>query len=505
MKQTNIRRAIAAASATAMAGAALVVGGAGVASAAGSTASQTYSGAFASDFRIDRTVSEGSPTYGDVVTVRTNVQRTSAFDLLYGVRSDVPSCFERVVGTTNGQASGGTHIFEPNSQFTFSGNRVGWTGPGVGPWFWMETDYTVLCSAGNVATGGAEFASVAGSYRGSMSLGPTVTVKRLGTSVFLAQPTHPQVGQQVTFSVVTTNVPNGGQVAFTIDGAPAGVGTVNNNQATLTYTPNTPGTKEVRANFVQTGTHGGSASAVRTVSVSQANVNSTVSVDASAGAKVGQVTQLTATVSPAEAGGTIVFSDQGTEIGSAPVGAGGIARIDWIPQAAGARTIDADFSGRTGVNPSNGALNVTVAAADPNDVATNTTLAQISNAQVGEQITLSATVDAGVTGGTVSFYDGATLIGTAAVNGNGQASVNWRPSSEGDRTVRAVYSGHGVYLSSQATTQAFIAPAIVTPEPDPDPDPDPNGPNPGSLGSLTGSGDAGNASGSLGSLSNFGS
>ena len=505
MRQGSIRRAVAVASATAMAGAAIVVGGAGVASAVEASASQTFSGAFVSNFRIDRTVSEASPTYGDVVTVRTNVQRTSAADLLYGVRSDVPSCFERVVGTTNGQASGGAHISEPHGQFSFSGDRVNWNGPGVGPWFWMETDYTVLCNAGNVPTGGAEFASIAESYRGSMSLGPTINVKRLGTSVFLAQPTHPQVGQQVTFSVVTTNVPNGGEVAFTIDGAPAGVGTVNNNQATLTYTPSTPGNKEVRASFVQTGTHGGSASTVRTMSVAQANVNSTVSVSASAGAKVGQVTQLTATVSPAEAGGTIVFSDHGTEIGSAPVGADGTASIDWIPQTAGDRTIDADFSGRTGVNPSNGATSVSVAAADPDDVATTTTLAEIPHAQVGEQIALSATVDAGVTGGSISFYDGSTLIGTAAVDENGQAAVNWTPNTDGDRTVRAVYSGHGVYLSSQATTQAFIAPAIVEPEPDPDPEPTPTDPDTGSLGSLTGSGDAGNASGSLGSLSNFGS
>lgn len=503
MKQNSIRRAVAAASATAMAGAALVVGGAGVASADEASASQTFSGASASSFRIDRTVSEASPTYGDVVTVRTNVQRTSWADLLYGVRSDVPDCFKRVVGTTNGQARGGAHISEPHSQFSFSGDLVGWTGPGVGPWFWMETDYTVLCDAGNVPTGGAEFASIAGVYRGSMSLGPTVNVKRLGTSVFLTQPTHPQVGQQVTFSVVTTNVPNGGQVTFTIDGAPAGVGTVNNGQASLTYTPTSAGAKEVRANFVQTGTHGGSASSVRTMHVSQANVESTVSVIAAAGAKVGQATQLTATVSPADAGGTVTFSDHGTEIGSAPVGADGTATIEWIPSVAGDRTIDADYSGRTGVNPSNGATNVNVAAADPNDVATNTTLSQISNVQVGEQITLSATVDAGVTGGSVSFYDDGVLIGTANVNENGQAALNWTPSTEGDRTVRAVFSGHGVYLSSDTNQSVFIAPAIVAPEPDPDPDPD--GPDSGSLGSLTGSGDAGNASGSLGSLSNFGS
>ena len=512
MRQRTVRRAVAAASATAMAGAALVVGGAGVASADPVTGTgQTDANFWGNSMWYSRTVSNDAPTYGDTVTITTQLERRGGTNanLIYWIEDLHPGCFNYVdnsatwtIGTTEY-----AHSDKPSEVYVNDAS-LKIDPPALNSWIppvKLVAEYVVNCAAGPLPTGGLDWdGTTFDGTSASKTVGPTVTVKRLGTSVFLAQPAHPEVGKPVALNVSTTNVPDGDQVTFTVDGETVGVAPVSNNQASLTYTPTSAGAKEVRANFVQTPTHGGSASIVRTMTVSQANVESSVSVTASDVAKVGQATQLTATVSPADAGGTVTFSDHGTEIGSAPVGADGTAIIDWIPSVAGERTIDADFSGRTGVNPSNGATSVTVAAADPDDVATNTTLAEIPNAQVGEQITLTATVDAGVTGGSVSFYDDGVLIGTANVNENGQATLNWTPTTEGDRTVRAVFSGHGVYLSSDDSEPAFIAPAIVEPEPDPDPT-DPTDPDTGSLGSLTGSGDAGNASGSLGSLSNFGS
>ena len=58
----------------------------------------------------------------------------------------------------------------------------------------------------------------------------------------------------------------------------------------------------------------------------------------------------------------------------------------------------------------------------------------------------------------------------------------WTPSAAGERTVRAVFSGEGVYTASQATTQAVITPRVVDPLPD-----DPGTGGLGSLGSVTGS------------------
>ena len=514
MRQRTVRRAVAAASATAMAGAALVVGGAGVASAQDARAYDRYTGLVGTtNMDFERIVTPNAVTYGDTVTVLSRIIDSRggwAGNLHSWIEDVTPGCMEYVPGTARWKAWGGdweTPTSKPGEFATPTATTIrAQFSPRVSDPLELEAQYIVKCDADDdVETGGMAWnGTLRSNDSSSTTMGPTISVKRLGTSVFLAQPAHPEVGKPVALNVSTTNVPDGDQVTFTVDGETVGVAPVSNNQASLTYTPTSAGAKEVRANFVQTPTHGGSVSSVRTMTVSQANVESSVSVSASDGAKVGQATKLTATVSPADAGGTVTFSDHGTEIGSAPVGADGTATIDWIPSVAGERTIDADFSGRTGVNPSNGATSVTVAAADPNDVATNTTLAEIPNAQVGEQITLTATVDAGVTGGTVSFYDDGVLIGTANVNENGQASLNWTPTTEGDRTVRAVFSGHGVYLSSDAYRQVFIAPAIVEPEPDPDPT-DPTDPDTGSLGSLTGSGDAGSASGSLGSLSNFGS
>ncbi|MFD2394512.1 Ig-like domain-containing protein [Dietzia aerolata] len=326
----------------------------------------------------------------------------------------------------------------------------------------------------------------------------------MGTSVWLAQPVNPEVNQTVMLRATAKDVPDGGLVGFSVDGVHVGDGTVSDGQATLEWTPTTAGTKQVKASFGQTGTHGGSTSQDRTVVVSPTNVASTVAITTSGDLKVGQSVRITATVSPEGAGGEVEFFDDNNPIGHAPVGADGTAAIDWIPSVAGQRSIDANFSGRTGVNPSNSGLAVNIAEADPESQSTTTTLADIESVQVGHETTLKATVVAGEVGGTVTFYDGSTVIGTAPVQADGTATMPWTPTTDGDRTIRAAYSGHGVYLASQDTESVFVAPKVVNPDPDPDPV-DPTEPGTGSLGSLTGSGGGDSASGSLGSLSSFGS
>ena len=121
MRSGLIRRSLAAASATVMAGAALVVGGAGVASAAPATVTHNISGNLVtSSFRVERTLSETTPTYGDVVEVRTQVQRTSLLHLLYRVRDFTPDCMEYVPGTARWQASGGGVASEATAPGEFS-------------------------------------------------------------------------------------------------------------------------------------------------------------------------------------------------------------------------------------------------------------------------------------------------------------------------------------------------------------------------------------------------
>lgn len=463
MMQTSVRRAVALAGATVMAGATLTALGAGVATAAPVTATGTYSGAFASSFRIDRTVSNSSPTYGDTITVTTRVTRTSALDLLYGVRDHTPTCLERVSGTASGQASGGEVIREGHSQFSFSGTQFNWDGPGVGPWFTMETQYRVMCDAGSLATGGAQFASVVGQYRGSATLGPTIEVQRQATSVFLNAIASPQTGQTVTLSATTDNVPDGGTVNFLVDGTSVGSAVVTNGRAQTQWTPTTTGNKVVQARVVQSATHAASTSTSRTVTVSQANVDSTTTLAQPTNPQVGMGTNLTATVSPAAAGGTVTFREQGAVIGTAPVGADGTATINWIPSTAGERSIDADYSGITGVNPSTTGIPVTVAAAPVGQNPTTTTLETIPMVPVGQQVPLRASVSTGTAGGTFTFYVDNVQVATIPVGADGTAQTAWVPATEGEHVVRVVFSGSDTNLSSEATQEVLVTPAVVPP------------------------------------------
>jgi hypothetical protein len=59
--------------------------------------------------------------------------------------------------------------------------------------------------------------------------------------------------------------------------------------------------------------------------------------------------------------------------------------------------------------------------------------------------------------GSVSFYDGTTLLGTNAVNANGQASYSTAALSAGYHTIKAVYSGGGNFASATGSATIQIA------------------------------------------------
>ncbi len=441
------RRTTAAVCSVGLAVGCLVVGGAGVATAEPVTASATYSGAFASSFRIDRTVSEASPTYGDQVTVRTNVQRTSNLDLLYGVRSDVPSCFERVAGTTRGQASGGALITESNSQFSFSGNRAAWSGSGVGPWFWMETDYRVLCGAGSVLTGGAEFASVAGSYRGSMSLGPTVTVQRKATATSINQPQSVVIGQSTNLNA-TTDAPDGTTLEFIVDGSVVGSAPASGGAAAFSWTAGAPGSYEVQARTVETNTHGASSSSV--VSAEVVKSDSTVSVGAASPAMAGSAVPLTATTTGIPDGEPVEFLVGGQSLGTADVDDGSATYTSWTPATAGDYTVQARYGGSATVAGSQ-SQQVGVTVIDPIQQ-TSTTLTADPTPVPGRPSTLTATVENGNDGDTVEFSNYGTVVGTGAVE-DGVATFSWTPSTgQAGQPYRltADYLGSGGYAASSS-------------------------------------------------------
>lgn len=85
-------------------------------------------------------------------------------------------------------------------------------------------------------------------------------------------------------------------------------------------------------------------------------------------------------------------------------------------------------------------------------------LAPVSGATVGTATTLTATVTpSGV--GTVEFKDGETVIGTATVGPDGTATRAWTPTTAGERTITATYTGPAGTATTSAVVTVAEAPA----------------------------------------------
>ncbi|MGX1770183.1 Ig-like domain repeat protein [Dietzia sp. NPDC055343] len=512
MRNQTIRRAVAAASATAMAGAALVVGGAGAASAAEAVKPGTVSGSAGNKLEFKRTISSGEVTYGETVTITSEIVDSKGVTWWANTHSWIENntepCLQYVPGSAKWRAWPSESFETPSTkpgEFKPSENVIRAQFPAVvSDPLVLKADYVVLCDAGDaVATGGMSWKGTYGSsgseYR---SFGPTIKVNRATVSdFFFAAPVSPEVGK-ITELVVTTSAPEGSRVTFDVEGKTLS-GTVTGGKATASWTPASAGSKQIVATFAGTPTHAGKTE-TRTVNVAAQVFDSTTTLTAPSDAQHGVKSQLSATVAPtAAAGGRVEFLEDGKVVGGGMVSSSGSVTIDWYPSKAGNVTIDARYLGNDAVRSSQAiGQNVTVAAADVAKESSTTTLDEVSMTQVGQSIALRAVVDPAYAGGTVSFFDGAELIGDIQVDASGVATLTgWKPSTSGERTVTAHYSGTPTVHPSQDSVQVVITSSTDAPE-----EPNPGGPSggTGSLGSLTenlGGGDGG----SSGSLSFLGS
>jgi hypothetical protein len=98
-------------------------------------------------------------------------------------------------------------------------------------------------------------------------------------------------------------------------------------------------------------------------------------------------------------------------------------------------------------------LNTTPAATVAAPVSTATTLSVPPSATAGQRLTLTATVTAaaGVPTGSVTFFDGGTVLGEVALDPNGQASLVL-PLGVGGHELRASFSGVGPFAASTSAT-----------------------------------------------------
>jgi hypothetical protein len=162
----------------------------------------------------------------------------------------------------------------------------------------------------------------------------------------------------------------------------------------------------------------------------------------------GQPLTLTATVSgTGTPTGTVSFYDGSTFLGTGTLDSTGHATLVTSALGVGSHSLSAAYGGDT-----NFAASTSSALAETITTGTTTTSVLSSNSPsvYDEPVTFNAVVSTttGTPTGTVSFYDGGTLLGTASVDESGIASFTTSTLAAGDHTITAVYSGDGNFAGS---------------------------------------------------------
>jgi hypothetical protein len=150
----------------------------------------------------------------------------------------------------------------------------------------------------------------------------------------------------------------------------------------------------------------------------------------------GRTVNLTATVSPSTATGTVAF-DRGANLLGTGILSNGIATLAVSTLAAGDHSLIAVYGG----DP-NDATSTSPAIAQIVDKAiTATTLASSPNPSTFRQdVRLTATVSPSAATGTVTFYGGSNALGTVSVDA-GTATLTLSTLSAGPHSLTAAYSG----------------------------------------------------------------
>jgi hypothetical protein len=304
-------------------------------------------------------------------------------------------------------------------------------------------------------------------FAGSTSAAAAVTVSPAATAVTLAPSLNPAVtGQSVTFTATVAAVAPGA-------GTPTGTVTFMDGSVLMgTFAVGLDGTATFITTFAAAGGHAitavyngdanfASSSQALTEQVNAPALQTTTDFSTSSAAAVfGQTEVLTATVtSPAGTPtGFVTFKDGNTVLGTAPLDANGQATLP-VSLGVGSHTLTAAFMGSGFADSSSAAVGVTV-----NFASTTVALgSSVNSAAIGQAVTFTATVaavapGAGTPTGTVTFRDGAVILGTVAVGGGGRATFTTSFAVAGGHAITATYSGDVNFVgSAQALTETVTS------------------------------------------------
>jgi Bacterial Ig-like domain (group 3) len=274
---------------------------------------------------------------------------------------------------------------------------------------------------------------------GSTSPAMTQTVNTAGktntTTTVISSLNPSTFGQLVTFTATVSPSAATGTVTF-FDGATAlGAVTVISGAATLSTSGLAGGTHSITASYGGDSNYNGSTSAALSQTVNKAGTTNTVTSSLNPSTS-GQGVTFTATVSPSTATGTVTFRDGAATLGTGTLSAGR-ATFFTSSLSVASHSITAVYGGDSNYNGSTSpALTQTVNKA----ATTTTTTSGLNPSTSGQMVTFTATVSPSTATGTVTFFDGATTLGSGTLSG-GRATLSTSTLIVGSHPITATYGG----------------------------------------------------------------
>lgn len=291
----------------------------------------------------------------------------------------------------------------------------------------------------SVTAAGSGAHSITASYSGdsqnqssvSAVLSETMNLNWTTTSVS-ASPNPVLQGQPVTFTATVSPASATGTVQFLAAGSPVGTVPVSNGTAQLVFTPGAAG-GYVNANYSGDAMYRVSSASIF-IQVLRATATSLSA--APNPATFGQTVNLNGSVSAPGATGTVELLDGSVVIGNTSV-SGGNFTFSTMLLAAGVHSLRAAYLGDALYASSTSA----VVSETVNKAAATVTLGSSLNpSAVGKAVVFTAYVSPSLATGSVSFYDGSTLLGAGTLTGN-SASFITSSLARGTHSIKAVYGG----------------------------------------------------------------
>ena len=293
-------------------------------------------------------------------------------------------------------------------------------------------------------------------YGGSTSSALSQKVQQATTSIILTSLQNPSIaGKGVTLSVAVNSTASTANSTVTFyDGTTIiGQTTLNSSgNGTLTI-PSLPiGVHNITATYNGdlNNLSSGSNPVTQTVQIATTNISLSTSVNP---ATAGVAVSLSATLAGNGGAptGTILFQDGGTTIATVAVSGAGI--FNFVPSflSVGTHVLTVTYTGDT-----NDATSTSASVTEVIQQASSTTalISSQNPSALNQSLTFTANVSSAslTPGGSVSFQDGATPIGTGVLNAGGVATFTTTNLALGTHPIIAVYSGDVNHATSKSST-----------------------------------------------------